>query len=180
MDLKIKIFILGNVAAGKSRLACRLSQVLQLPLVQVDQLEFNSDLTKKPLATVRESLRAELKRESWVLDGHGPLDLLPSLLEQADVIVLLDLPHWRHYWWLLKRQLRVFFVPRPELPQGAREWNWAHCKKLILTLQKQQKQMKPELIKILQRPEHRSKLLHIKSLGELNRLLKNPRSFLVI
>lgn len=155
-------------------MARRLSERFHLPLIQVDALEFNSDLSKKPLSAIRESLLEALHKTSWVLDGHGPLDLLPQLLDRAELIVLIDLPLWRHYFWLLKRQLTVLYFPRPELPSGSSEWSWNHFKKLVQTLQKQNKQMKPELLKILHRSQNRNKLRHIQSVKELNQFLSNP------
>ena len=165
---KKRIFILGSVASGKTVLARKLSQVLLLPIIHVDQIEFNADLSKKNIDQVRTELREAVNRPEWILDGHGPLDLLPAHLKNADIIIYIDLPLWRNIVWLVKRQLKVLFKPRSEMPTGANEWRWHHFKKMYFTLKKQHRLMNPELLKILGRPENQSKLIYIKTLNQLD------------
>lgn len=148
-------------------LARQLASALSVPLVHVDSLEFNSDLSKKSLDTIRKDLKSALTGSEWILDGYGPLDMLPSHLKAADVIIFIDFRYCQNLLWLIKRQLIVLFKPRLELPAGAREWNWAHFKKMLVTLRKQHKLMNPELLRILQRPENHSKLVHVKTQNDL-------------
>lgn len=172
-----RVFILGNIAGGKTKLARRLSGFLNLPVIHIDGLEFNADLSKKPMEIIRTELQAILTQPQWILDGHGPLDLLPKILQTAETIIYLDLPYTIHWQWLLKRQLLVFFRPRPEMPQGAQEWNWLHTKKLFHTLKKQDRLMKPELQRILHRPENQAKLIHVQSVHHWQDLFHNPGDY---
>lgn len=168
LTIKKRILLLGSVASGKTALARKLAQALILPIVHVDQIEFNSDLSKKNIDQIRSEIKMAVDRPEWILDGHGPLDLLPMHLKNADVIIYIDLPLWRNIVWLVKRQLKVLFKPRSEMPVGAREWSWLHFKKMYLTLEKQHRLMNPELLRILNRPENQSKLIHIKTLNQLS------------
>lgn len=163
--------ILGSVASGKTRLARKLAQALALPVIHVDQIEFNADLSKKGLAIIRTEIQLAMDRRKWILDGHGPLDLLPSHLNNADTIIFLDFPRFQNIYWLLKRQVQVLFKPRPEMPLGAREWQWDHFKKMYQTLEKQHRLMNPELLKILNRAENQPKLIHIKNRNQLDQIL---------
>lgn len=165
--MKRKILILGSIASGKTVLARHLGWALSLPVIHVDQLEFNSDLTKKNLEIIRTDLKKALDRPEWILDGHGPLDMLPSHLKTADVIVFIDFPYHRNVLWLIKRQLQILFAPRSEMPSGVNEWNWGHFNKMIRTLKKQHQLMNPELLRILQRSENQSKLIHVKTRRQL-------------
>lgn len=162
-----RILILGSVASGKTVLAVKLAQALSLPIVHVDQIEFNSDLSKKPLDQIRTEIKSAVDRPEWILDGHGPLDLLPTHIKNADVIVFIELPFWRNVAWLVNRQLKVLFKPRSEMPAGMNEWNWPHFKKMYLTLERQHRLMNPELLRILSRPENQSKLIHITTCNQL-------------
>lgn len=174
--MKRKIIILGTIASGKTVLARNLGQALALPIVHVDSFEFNADLSKKNLSLIREDLKAALNCPEWVLDGHGPLDMLPSHLKAADIIVFIDFPYHKNILWLIKRQISVLFRPRKELPKGANEWNWRHFKKMLQTLRKQHQLMKPELLRILGRPENVSKLIHVKNHDDFDRLIKTISS----
>lgn len=153
-------------------LARQLAKGLALPVVHVDSLEFNADLSKKSLDVIRGDLKIALDRPEWILDGHGPLDMLPSHLKAADVIVFIDFQFSQNVLWLIKRQLGVLFAPRSEMPSGSTEWNWWHFKKMLQTLQKQHRLMNPELLKILQRPENQSKLIHVKTPKDLGQVAK--------
>ena len=158
MSAKKRILLLGSVASGKTALARKLAQALLLPIVHV---------SKKNIDLIRAEIKTAVDRPDWILDGHGPLDLLPVHLKNADVVIYIDLPLWRNIVWLVKRQFKVLFKPRSEMPAGAREWSWPHFKKMYLTLEKQHRLMNPELLRILNRPENQSKLVHIKTLNQL-------------
>lgn len=165
-----RIIILGSVASGKTILARKLGQLLSLPVIHIDSIEFNSDLTKNSIDKTRIEVRKAVIAAEWILDGHGPLDLLPEHLKNADAIIFLDFPLYRNLFWLLKRQILVLFRPRVELPRGANEWQFVHMKKMVQTLFKQHRLMNPELIRILQKPEFQSKVVHIKTIGELKKV----------
>lgn len=169
--MKDKILILGTVASGKTFVARKLAQKFSIPIIHVDQIEFNIDLTKKDINQIREEITNAVSGPRWILDGHGPLDLLPMHLKNADMIVFLDFSFVLNILWLVNRQLRVLFFPRRELPKGSNEWKKGHFKKMYETLKKQHRLMNPELLRILNKPENRSKLIHIKNREQLRQLL---------
>ena len=163
-----KIAVIGNIAGGKSRLCRHLQVQFQLPLTHIDSLQFNSQLEVLPLNHIRGLLQQIEQQDNWIIDGFGPLDMLEARLQKADLVVFVDLPRWRHIWWLTLRQIKVAFNPRPELPSGSQEWRWQHMRKLYQTLNKVDRLMLPELRRILSRPHYHKKLIHIKSLQQLN------------
>lgn len=61
---------------------------------------------------------ALLAQERWIIDGWGPWDTIEARFEQADTIIVVDLPLWIHYWWSIKRQAICLFRPRPDGPPG--------------------------------------------------------------
>ncbi len=174
--MKKRILLLGSIASGKTALARKLAQVLSFPIIHVDQIEFNSDLTKKNLDQIRSELKSALDRPEWILDGHGPLDMLPAHLKTADVIIYIDFPLWHNMGWLVKRQLGILIKPRSEMPVGVREWRWDHFKKMYQTLKKQHRLMNPELLRILNRPENQSKLIHVKTRNQLKQVVNKVSS----
>ncbi|MBL7544021.1 MAG: hypothetical protein JNL11_09400 [Bdellovibrionaceae bacterium] len=158
-----KILILGSIASGKTRLARQLGLLLSLPVIHVDQLEFNPDLSKRKIQDIRIDVQTAVSASEWILDGHGPLDILPQHLERVHLVIYLDFPLWLNIFRLCWRQLGVLFKPRSEMPRGANEWQRGHFKKMYQTLRKQHRLMNPELLRILQKPENKKKLIHVRT-----------------
>jgi len=63
--------------------------------------------------------------------------------------------------------LFLCFKPREEMPIGANELNYHHLKKLFSSIQKHQKLMRPELLRILAKPEFALKTKIVRSKIEL-------------
>lgn len=161
----LKIFIIGNIGGGKTTLSRELAKKHSLPVFHVDQIQFLSDLSIRPLAETRGKLREIMSQGSWIIDGYGPLDLLEDRLRLADQIVLLDLPYWQHVLWLLKRLLLE--KPREELPPNATEWKWSHLKKIFRSQYKMQFEMRPQILKMLNKSEYREKVTILRSRSEV-------------
>jgi hypothetical protein len=113
-----------------------------------------------------------MEQETWILDGLGPFDLLMERFRMSDAIIFVDLPIWRHFYWFMKRQVLTLWKPRPELPAGSQELNWAHTKKVLKTMWGIHKKMRPELIKILNQKEFKPKFYHLTSYSQLRQLAK--------
>lgn len=167
-----KVMVIGNVASGKSRLSRSLAQLWNLPLVHVDSVQFMPGMKIRPLPEIREALKHYEKQERWLIDGYGPLDMLENRLRRADQIIFIDLPLWRHQWWLCKRQIKNLWSRRPELPAGCDERNWRHTQKMYQVLKSAHRQMRPELLRILHRDEFKGKVLIIKTLRQWHRVSK--------
>lgn len=165
-----RISIVGNSAGGKTQLARRLAKALNRPVYHVDQIQFTSGLKVVPHRESIQILRKIQIQEQWIIDGYGPLDILIERLEQSDLVIFIDLPLWRHYLWTLKRQLKNFWRPRAELPDGANELSLQHSLKLFRTLWKVHKQMRPEMLRILNREHLRSRVLILNSVKSLNKI----------
>lgn len=149
-----------------------LAQIWNLPLVHVDSLQFLPGMKIRPLPEVREALQYFENQERWLIDGYGPLDMLENRLRRADRIVFIDLPLWRHQWWLLKRQIKNLWSRRTELPQGCDERNWRHTRKMYQVLQSAHRQMRPELLRILNRSEFKDKVVIVRTLRQWCRVSK--------
>jgi hypothetical protein len=163
-----KISVIGNAGGGKSRLSRKLADHLKLPLTHVDSVQFLADLKIRPFKESVQILREVQNCERWLIDGFGPLDILVERLEKSDRIIFIDLPLWRHYWWITLRQIRSVWWSRPELPAGCREASWSHTQKLFKTLWQVHTKMRPEMRRILSRENLRDKVVIIKKVRDLN------------
>lgn len=152
-----KIFIAGNIASGKTFLARILAQELGLPLHHVDSIQFNSDLSMRPFRESAAELKIIQETDSWIIDGYGPLDLIHSRLEKADLVIYLDPPYWLNLTRLYWRQIKNIWSPRAELPANASELSFKHTQKLLKSFKSAHQQMRPEMLRLLGRPASKAK-----------------------
>ncbi|MGE5086284.1 MAG: hypothetical protein ACM3MG_08300 [Bacillota bacterium] len=149
-----------------------LAEVYNLPLIHVDSIQFISGMKIRPHKESIEILLGYEEQEKWIIDGYGPLDIIVKRFGKADKIVFIDFPLWRHYWWCTKRQIKNLWSPRPELPEGCDERSWEHTIKLYKTLWRVHKQMRPELIRILNREHLRNKVVTVRTYAQWKELAK--------
>ncbi|MFN7729722.1 MAG: isopentenyl transferase family protein [Bdellovibrio sp.] len=165
-----KIAIIGNTGGGKTTLARRLAKLHGLPVTHVDSVQFLPGMKIRPHAQSIEILDEVQTQDEWIIDGYGPLDILEERLGLADQIVMLDFPLWHHAWWCTKRQLKNYWSPRAELPAGCSETSWAQTRKLFKTLKTVHEKMRPEMLRILQRPELAPKVIYIRNKKQWNQI----------
>lgn len=167
-----KIAIIGNAGAGKTTLSRHLASIYKLPVTHVDSIQFIAGMKIRPHSESIQILNKVQEQDSWIIDGYGPLDILQKRLQIADLIIFIDYPLWRHYWWCTKRQIQNLWSRRSELPEGCNEFNLQHTIKLYKNLWKVHKLMRPELRRILQKDLLKNKVLSIHHLKDLNYYLK--------
>ncbi|AZZ36634.1 hypothetical protein CIK05_07470 [Bdellovibrio sp. qaytius] len=173
MNTPLKIAVIGNSCAGKTRLSRSLSKKYKLPLIHVDQIQFTTGLKFRPFSESIEILKTEQAKSKWIIDGFGPLDILEDRLKLADQIIMIDLPIKTHYFWAVKRVLKNLFISqRAELPANSDERNLSHILKLFKTIHQVHTKMRPEMLRILARDIYKTKTVIITNTFELNRLIK--------
>jgi adenylate kinase family enzyme len=99
-----RILVIGCGGAGKSTFSKKLSDKLDLPLVQLDRLFFKPGWIEQEDLVFAELLQIELERDEWIIDGNY-LKNLPLRLKYADTVILLDLNRWICTWRVVKRWL---------------------------------------------------------------------------
>lgn len=99
-----RVIITGPGAAGKSTLAVRLGEITSLPVIELDKLFWQPDLTATPRDQWAAIQRELVAHESWIMDGDlGPYDVLDVRLQAEDAIVFLDFSPARCAWRALRR-----------------------------------------------------------------------------
>lgn len=168
-----RIVIIGNAGAGKTTLSRALSQHHSLPVTHVDSIQFLPGMKIRPHAESIRILTEVEAGESWIIDGYGPLDIIERRFQAADKIIFIDFPIWRHYFWCAKRQLKNAFKRRVELPEGCDEFSLAQTNKLFRSIRQEYLKMRPELTRILNRENLKSKLIWVRTYSEWLRLFQN-------
>ncbi|MEB3212925.1 MAG: adenylate kinase [Leptolyngbyaceae bacterium] len=112
-----KVAVFGNTGAGKSTLSRRLADITGLPWVPLDVLQYQPGGDKVSHAEFKAAHEGVLQQDQWIVDGFGSFDTLWTRLDTADTLVYLDMPVWRHYWWVTKRFLKGVWVPPAGWPE---------------------------------------------------------------
>ena len=113
-----KVAILGNAGGGKSALCKALSHAKDLPVYQLDKLQWNPGWIPTPQEEFDARHDAILAYEKWIIDGVASLESIERRLAAADTIIFVDHPLWIHYWWAAKRQFMCLFSTRPDFVEG--------------------------------------------------------------
>jgi adenylate kinase family enzyme len=161
-----RIAIIGNAGGGKSTLARRLRDVLQLPLHAIDQLQWAPGWKRVPDAEFSASHLQLLSQPRWIIDGWGEFDAIEARFNVCDTVVLVDLPLWRHYWWAMKRQLMCLFRPRSDGPPGCPmlPMTWPLFK-MIWSIDRD---LMPRLRALIERQRKLKRVVIIRSISELS------------
>ena len=118
-----RIAVVGTTGSGKTALARRISQWLDIPHVELDALYWGPHWTPNPTEIFRQRTAQVLSGDAWVVDGNYG-KVRDIVWGRADAVVWLDyaLPviMWRLVWRTLHR-----IVTREELWSGNRERAWA-------------------------------------------------------
>ena len=100
-----RIVILGTTGSGKSTLGAELEKQFGIPHIELDALHWDPGWQEAPDEVMRERVKKEVEKESWVMDGNYRITRDLSWT-RAEIIIWLDYHLAVNFWRLLKRTLR--------------------------------------------------------------------------
>lgn len=111
-----KIIVIGVTGSGKSTLSKKLSNKLNYPYIQLDELFWRPNWMETPDKEFFEKIYNATNSETWVLDGnYTRSNHLTWTI--ADTIVWINLPFWITLYQSLSRSIKRAVV-RKELWEG--------------------------------------------------------------
>jgi adenylate kinase family enzyme len=130
-----KIMLIGCGGTGKSTLAPKIGDILELPIYHLDRLHWHPNWIPTPSdewRTIQENIVSQPK---WIIDGNygGTMDVR---MGACDAVIFLDLPRWRCFYGIFKRFLTYRGKSRPDMTEGCEEritmeflrWIWNYSK----------------------------------------------------
>ena len=114
-----KVAVFGNAGGGKSTLSRRLGDMTGLPWVPLDSIQYRPGGGEVPHTEFKAAHDELLQQDQWIVDGFGSIDTVWERLKVADTLVYLDMPVWRHYWWVTKRFLQGAWAWPAGWPEGS-------------------------------------------------------------
>ena len=119
-----RILILGCGGAGKSTLAGQLGEILDLPLIHLDQEYWQPGWVPTPDDEWLRRVGKLIQEERWIMDGNYG-STLGMRLRRAEWVIFLDYPRWLCLWRVMKRICRHRGRTRPDMTPGCAErWDW--------------------------------------------------------
>lgn len=109
-----KVAVFGNAGGGKSTLSKRLSEITGLPIYSTDKMKYMPGGIEVSQEDYKQTHAEILAAERWIIDGFGCMETIWLQLDEADSLVLVDLPLYVHFWLVTKRLLSGSF----KLPEG--------------------------------------------------------------
>ncbi|MCU9614984.1 DNA topology modulation protein [Caldibacillus lycopersici] len=131
-----KIILIGSGGAGKSTLARRLSEKLNIEVFHLDALFWKPNWVMVPRNEQIEVQQHLVKQPEWIIDGNynGTMDIR---LQAADTIIFVDLHRLICMYRAFKRMWKYRKKTRPDMGDGCEErldwsflkWIWTYPKK---------------------------------------------------
>lgn len=112
----MKLNVIGTSGSGKTTLAKHISDILSVPLIEMDQIFWGPNWYWPSDEEFFERLRHALDRESWVLDGNYTRTT-PIKWKHIDVVVWIDYSFLRTFYQALERAI-IRSLTRKELWPG--------------------------------------------------------------
>jgi adenylate kinase family enzyme len=130
-----RIAIVGSSGSGKSVLARRLGEILQMEVWHLDAILWKPHWVLTTREEQKQIQQQLVSGDSWIIDGNynSTLDIR---LEAANTIIFLDMPRMLCLYRVLKRRLMYHNRSRPDMQEGCKEkidmaflkWVWHYPK----------------------------------------------------
>ena len=168
IDIPInRISIIGGSGSGKSTLAELLAPKLNLPVIHLDAINYNSNWVEIDKNERDSIIVSKSNEEKWIIDGNYN-STLKDRLDKADLIIWLDYSTFAHLKGIFKRILTGYKKERSDIPGCKERINFKFIKYTILY----NKKKRPKIVKILQNIP-KNKLLIFRKQHDLNIWLKS-------
>ena len=115
-----RIIIIGCGGAGKSTLARKLGEMLDIPVVHLDKLFWKPGWVETTAEEFDALLAMELVKDHWIMDGNFNRTM-PERIKRCDTIIYLDFSRFACLTGVLKRIITTYGTVRPDMGEGCPE-----------------------------------------------------------
>ncbi len=162
-----KVLVIGAGGAGKSTVARRLGQLLDIEVKHLDKFYWRAGWKEPAKEEWLQTITELTSNDSWIIDGNygGTLEFR---LQHCDTIIFLDMPRLLCIWRIAKRRLLHRNRSRPDMAEGCNEkLNW----EFIQWVWNYSRTRKPKVIKMLHEQAQDKQVVWLRSSAEVERFL---------
>ncbi len=100
-----RILIIGCPGAGKTTLAFKLQEKLDVEIIHLDQAYWKANWTETPKEEWQKKVEQLIEKDQWIMDGNygGTMDIR---MERADTILFLDFSTLTCLYRVIKRTIQ--------------------------------------------------------------------------
>jgi adenylate kinase family enzyme len=167
-----RILVIGSGGAGKSTVAAKLGESLNLEVFHLDKFFWRPGWVESPREEWSQIVTELINRDSWIIDGNysGTLEMR---IRRCDTIVFLDLPRLLCLWRIVKRNFRYRNGGRPDITEGCLEklnaefvsWVWNYPRR-----------SRPKVVELIRRHGAGKRVVWLRSKREVEQFLIDPGS----
>jgi adenylate kinase family enzyme len=174
MEIGRRVVVYGVACSGKSTLANRIAQSINVPHIELDALFWTTQWVGKPLEEFRSEVLTILDAnpDGWVCDGNYSR-VRDLILPLASTVVWLRPPFRIAFWRLLKRTITRCW--NHELLWGNNRESWRlaflHRDSLFLYLIRNWHRFHREVERALENTPHKALIIELYSAKEVNSFL---------
>jgi adenylate kinase family enzyme len=165
-----RILVIGSGGAGKSTVATKLGQLLNLEVNHLDKYYWRSGWVEPPREEWVQTVTDLVNRDSWIIDGNysGTLELR---IQRCDTIVFLDMSRVLCVWRIVKRKLQYRRGGRPDMADGCLEkidpgfvsWVWNYPRRT-----------RPQVVELIRTHADRKRVVWLRSQADVRKFLSDP------
>ncbi len=119
-----KVAIIGSGGAGKSTLARKLGEILDIPVYHLDAIFWKPNWEPIERDELIEKTMKIQETDEWIIDGNYNATM-EFRLQQADTVIFLHYKTLRCLYGIVKRRLQYHNKTRPDMGKDCKErLNW--------------------------------------------------------
>ena len=145
-DVK-RISIVGGPGTGKTTLATKLSEILDIPAIYLDGVNYNANWEEVGKYKRDSIILEKIKQDKWIIDGNYSATFL-SRAQRADLVIWLDYSSFSIIKGVLGRYIKNFNKEKPEIPGCKERIDKAFFKYIITFRRKSRKKIENQIKKL--------------------------------
>ncbi len=109
-----RVIVIGGNGSGKTTFAYELAKKTNLPLIHTDSIYWRDNWKSVSRTEFDEIMRAELKKEEWIIDGNN-IRSISERLKVCDTVFFFDFPSIVCLWGVISRCIKNYGKSRSDM-----------------------------------------------------------------